>query len=143
MINMRHIEKLEVEFRWTGRPWYVLRNGKRVTVKEGGFPCDVIDFPKLYAGFEAAFASIGATLIKYEPPKEIIKSCQRCGKKFYPQRNTARFCKDCRVSHERRLEENPEYGELNRQRARAGMGQLRGGRKKRGRPRKKKKPLPF
>jgi hypothetical protein len=126
-----HIQSLKVEFRWSGRPWYVGKGKKFRVVTEGGIPRDVADLPKLYEGFRVAFAAIGAKLEENDPTFKWI-ACKRCGTGFEPMRTTARFCETCRVSHDRRKEEDPRYERENRKRAQAGMKLLRDSRRRKG-----------
>jgi hypothetical protein len=108
------------------RPWY--DKNDVAFVDEHGIPRDITDLPKLSEGFEAAFASIGATRLnfkKWEDPKE--KTCENpeCGKIFTAKRSTARFCHDCREDVYALRMLGPKYAELNRERAKKGMKALR------------------
>jgi hypothetical protein len=108
------------------RPWY--DKNDVVFVDEHGIPRDVAGLSKLNEGFQATFASIGATRLssqKWEDPKE--KTCENpeCRKSFTAKRSTARFCEDCRENVYALRKRDPKYAKLNQERARRGMRKLR------------------
>jgi hypothetical protein len=108
------------------RPWYDTKG--RVFLDEHGLPVDGLELGKLGEGFHAAFASIGATHLSFEPsePKK-GRICQKpeCRKPFTAKRSTARFCPDCREDVYALRMLDPEYAKRNQERARKGMRKLR------------------
>jgi len=140
MLNMKQIKvdgkpvkHLRFDFYFSGRSWYRYNSKSGEFIgpvrSRSGIPRDVEDMSKLWRGFDAAFAAIGAKLESYSEhqPGEQLKYCQSCKKMFEAKRSTARFCKTCREDVYGRRKKEPGYVELNRERAKKGMAQLRTG----------------
>ena len=107
------------------RPWYDKMG--RVFLDESGVPLDMLDLTKLYKGFDAAFASIGSTELRFSRDPKEGRICEnpKCRKTFTAKRSTARFCPDCREDAYALRMLDPKYAELNRERAKKGMKDLR------------------
>jgi hypothetical protein len=134
MINMKkEVGVLWIETIRVQVPWYMGKREKdfRVLRNEAGVPLDVVDpnFTKFWGGLRALCESTGVKLVhsKVRYREMVPMNCRRCGEFFFAKRTTAQFCEECRVSHDRRKEEDPLYEEKNRDRARKGMERYRHG----------------
>jgi hypothetical protein len=110
-------------------PWYTGKNAKdfRVLRNADGVPLDVVD-PKrheFWNGLRTLCESTGVIFVAPQSTYGPHAYCLRCDEIFERKRRTARFCEECRLSHDRRKEQDPLYEKQNRIRAREGMDKLR------------------